>query len=230
MVYPAEGGVLASARMGEYDRGRVLAALGREILDGVRVAVETGTCQGAGTRALAAQFAEVHSIELSAALFLATRRALRAEGLDHVRLHQGDSAQLLRAIATHVSRDPCLYFLDAHWSGDATVDWGRSPAWRGYGVDTAHRGPAGRAPTAAEQVPLLDELRAVARHHDARAVLAIDDYALLDEAGRGGRDRGFPGCDWTGIDADAMRECLGDRVRQWVVREGQLFVELSPRS
>lgn len=162
-----------------------------------RVAIETGTCRGNGTRKLAAHFAKVITIELSQELSALAQARFPAALRGKVDFRQGNSAQVLRGLLPEISGEkPVFFFLDAHWSGDETVDW-RKSRWQGYGLNTAHLGAAGAPPAGPEQCPLADELMAIAEHCRAPAYILIDDTDKLPVGGTGVRNRGFPGEDWS---------------------------------
>jgi hypothetical protein len=82
--------------------------------------VETGTYRGDMVAATRDQFTEVVSMEIDPVLH---RFACRRH-MDHqnVRLLMGDSAELLPTIVARL-REPALFWLDAHYSGE---DTGRS--------------------------------------------------------------------------------------------------------
>jgi hypothetical protein len=79
--------------------------------------VETGTYRGGGTRALAALFPEVITVELSHELHTAAADEL--SDLDGVTALQGDSRQVLPTVTD--ASTPTLWFLDGHWSGGPTA-------------------------------------------------------------------------------------------------------------
>ena len=81
---------------------------------GIQSAVETGTYQGATTRALAAMVPEVHTVEISPASFAQSRR--RLDGVPNVRQYCGATPDVLPRLLPQV-RKPALYYLDAHWNG-----------------------------------------------------------------------------------------------------------------
>jgi hypothetical protein len=84
---------------------------------GLRRAVETGTYRGVTTRALAAVFPSVVTIELSTRLYDAAADSLA--DLPNVALLRGSSTDHLREIVDPDT--PTLYFLDGHWSGGVTA-------------------------------------------------------------------------------------------------------------
>jgi hypothetical protein len=196
-----------------------------------RRAVETGTCLGFSTRLLSALYAHVDTIELSEALSERTEADLRACGLFNIAFHVGDSAEALPYVIATV-HEPCLFYLDAHWSGDSSVDWTAS-SWGGYGVETAHLGlhgaPPGERPSSEEQVPLLDELRAIHGLFPYEAIVYVDDYAIFGPDGRGRRDVGFVGNDWSHLTVEMLKEACSKRLLDWIVSPdgSQLAIVLS---
>lgn len=175
------------------------------------LAVETGTCRGNGARLLAREFAKVVTIELSGELFGKAKQRFEKEGLGHVIARNGSSPELIPSIVREVpATETVFFYLDAHWSGDRTVDWSQN-RWKGYGLDTAHLGKGAR-PSGPEQVPLLEELRAIHEHCRARAVVLIDDMDKVPMEGPGGVNLGFPGEDWSHLSRDAVLAIVGPRL------------------
>jgi len=124
--------------------------------------VETGTCLGDMVYALRDVFSEIHSIELDEGLYRRARN--RLAGLQHVSLTLGDSVRVLPGIVAVLQR-PCLFWLDAHYSGGATA-----------------RGEL--------ETPVARELQCILRDCRVRHVILIDDareftgnrdYPTLDE-------------------------------------------------
>lgn len=112
------------------------------------VFIETGTHKGDGVKlALDAGFKTIHSIELGDNLF--SRCCYRFRGVNNVRLHLGDSADVLPIILEAINQ-PITFWLDGHYSGG----------------DTA---------LGKQNTPLLQELRAIAGHHIKTHTILIDD-------------------------------------------------------
>ncbi len=141
----------------EIKQGRV-AEYGERF--GIAVLVETGTFMGDMINAVKKKFRAIYSVELSADLYA---RAVRWFADDpHVHLIHGDSAQAIADLASRIN-EPCLFWLDAHYSGGMTE--------RGS-LDT----------------PIMQELRTiVARGYDdviliddARLFVGLDDYPTLN--------------------------------------------------
>lgn len=161
------------------------------------IAVETGTCRGNGTRKLAEHFARVITVELSAELSKLAEDRFPEALRDRVEFRQGNSAVLLREFLPMLSSDePVFFFLDAHWSGDDSVDW-RQSRWQGYGLNTAHLGKPGAQPRGQEQCPLAEELAEIAESCAGPAYVLIDDTDKLPAEGPGKMNLGFPGEDWS---------------------------------
>lgn len=193
-----------------------------------RFAIETGTCRGNGTRLLARSFERVITIELSRDLHEQARARFASLGLSNVECHHGDSAALLPGLLSKLApAEPVFFFLDAHWSGDSSVDW-KASRWQGFGVDTAHLGESGRTPSAREQCPLDRELAAIAEHCSGPAAILIDDLKNLPPSGSGLKDREFPGEDWSHLSRELLLATLGSRLESVIELSdpAQLYLSL----
>jgi hypothetical protein len=189
------------------------------------LAIETGTCRGNGAKGLAKSFSRVITIELSSALHRSARERLR--GLKNVECLEGNSIEVFTALLpTLAPEDTVFFFLDAHWSGDQSVDWSRS-AWKGYGTDTAHLGAEPR-PSGPEQCPLLEELYEIMRLCRSKAHILIDDAKNLPAEGPGLRDGTFVGEDWSHLSREKIRSVLDPRLASFheLKEPEQIFVSL----
>ena len=118
---------------------------------GIRIFVETGTYYGLMLQACLEHFDALYSIEIEPHFY---RRARKVFGRDpKVTLLHGDSAELLPRLLA-VIESPCLFWLDAHYSGGLT---GRAKA------DT----------------PIHGELEAIFKHR-CKHVVMIDDAECFD--------------------------------------------------
>ena len=187
--------------------------------------VETGTCQGVGTEAMARVFDRVYTIELDESLHLRAQERLASMGFENITYLQGDSAERLRELVGELE-EPAVFFLDAHWSGDASVDWDSS-AWKGFRFDTAHTG-GGQEPSGPQQVPLDREFDIIARHFPHRCIVYVDDLDKFDKRGQGLKGKCFEGEDWSHLSLDALKATLGDRVDGWNIKRSQLVVRVKP--
>lgn len=211
--------------MWHLDLKKIAAAAGTASLG--TVAIETGTCRGNGTRALARAFPRVITIELSESLHRESRARLGAEGLHNIEFLLGNSATLLpEVLASLPESEAVFFFLDAHWSGDASVNWAAA-RWKGYGFATAHLGSAEGPPSGPEQCPLAEEFLAITQHCRGPAFVLVDDAKNLPADGPGAKDLEFPGEDWSHLSRQALREILGTRLaaeqdltdpNQWLLR------------
>lgn len=113
---------------------------------GLSIFVETGTYHGDTVAAIAEQFDQCFTVELSPELWQSA--ALRLAPQKNVLCLHGDSSAVLPEILRQIGA-PALFWLDAHASGGDTIDTGRNP--------------------------LLDELAAIYAHNIKRHVILIDD-------------------------------------------------------
>jgi hypothetical protein len=122
---------------------------------GLSVLVETGTYLGDMITATYGEFAEIYSIELSAELH--HRACILFAKCPTVHLMHGDSALILRQVLEQITR-PCLFWLDAHYSGSGTA--------RGI-----------------QETPVLLELQCILSHPVTGHVILIDDARCFDGKG-----------------------------------------------
>lgn len=157
-------------------------------LPGVRFStfVETGTLYAHTAYHASKWFDEVISIELDESL----HQGAVDLGLDGVRFVHGDSGDVVPAIVDELTQ-PAFFFLDAHWSGDPSVEWGSS-GFQGFPTATAHLGEANNHPSSEQQVPLDRELSAILESFPHHAIIVIDDWESVGE-----KDHAFTGEDWT---------------------------------
>jgi len=124
-----------------------LVELIRRELD-LRHFVETGTFRGDTVARLVSSFEAIDTVEFSPEYHDAAR--VRFAAFPHVRVHQGNSAEILQKIVAKAGNAAALFWLDAHWcAADHT---------------------AGEK----SQCPLLGELKAIGKL-DPRSVIMIDD-------------------------------------------------------
>ena len=109
--------------------------------------VETGTFLGDTVCAMRCVCEKIFSIELSKEL--AKKARLRFSRYANIQILEGDSTVILPHILKSIDT-PCLFWLDAHFSGGITV--------------------AGSSPT-----PILDELKAIIEHPVKGHVILVDD-------------------------------------------------------
>ena len=162
--------------------------------------IETGTLMGHTTLHASYWFDHVYTIELSAELHAQARLSLQDR--PNITCLYGNSAAVLPSLIPSLS-GPSFFFLDAHWSGDDSVDWSATKGFGGFPVATARLNNP-ELTEGERQVPLLGELAAIAGGHKDRALVLIDDWRSLGQSQR------FPGQDWTHLDRD--------RIIDWIAR------------
>jgi hypothetical protein len=191
------------------------------------IAIETGTCRGNGTRMLASKFKRVITIELSEELLRNARERLSGAEYSHIEFFTGNSAEMLKTILSGLaSSQPTFFFLDAHWSGDSSVEWEKS-AWKGYGLDTAHLGE-GTKPSGPEQCPLADELSVINEYCKGPAFILVDDMKNIPNSGSGLKNNGFPGEDWSHLSRQSLVDIVKSRLenQSYLEDPAQLFLSL----
>ena len=165
--------------------------------------IETGTLFGHTTLHASYWFDRVFTIELSQDLHAQAQRHLAHRR--NVTCLQGNSGDRLPEVIAQL-KGPSMFFLDAHWSGDNSVDWENSK-FGGYPVETARLDD----PTLSEgerQVPLLHELEAIAADHTDAAMVLIDDWQ-----NPGLKGASFVGEDWSHIDPDRLVAWMAGHAR-----------------
>ena len=109
--------------------------------------VETGTYMGEMIRATKDIFREIFSIELGDELYKEAKKKFAK--YPYISIIHGDSAKVLPKILKSLKR-PCLFWLDAHYSGGITVKGN---------IET----------------PIAEELRAILSHPVRNHIILIDD-------------------------------------------------------
>ncbi|HEU4934580.1 MAG TPA: hypothetical protein VFT48_21020 [Pyrinomonadaceae bacterium] len=130
-----------------------------------RILVETGTYLGDMVYAMRKSFSRILSFELDRALYEQACKRFAAD--EHIEIIHGDSGQLLADYLTNIN-EPCLFWLDGHYSGGITARGElETPIKRELEHVFAH--------PVAGHVILID---------DARCFTGQNDYPSLDELQR----------------------------------------------
>lgn len=191
-------------------------------LETYRVFVETGTLYGNSTSIAAPYFDHIYTIELDMALY--TKASARFRHTPNVQCIYGDSKEVLPNLLPTLPKSGAVFYLDAHWSGDHTVDWEHS-LWKGCNTNTAY---AGISPSPENQVPLLGELTSIVAHYPGPAVVYVDDMDKFDKDGNGTSNFKFVGEDWTHLSVALLKSAVASRLVNWkVLSDEQLIIELS---
>lgn len=118
----------------------------------INLFIETGTYKGRMVYAVMPYVKEIYSIELDEALFREARK--RFAGYTNIHILQGQSGQVLRDVLSGID-GPCLFWLDAHWSGGSTAK-------------------------SKSDTPIMQELECTLNHEEANnSVILIDDAHLF---------------------------------------------------
>lgn len=119
---------------------------------GLSILVETGTYLGHMVAAMMEDFETIYSIELSKELY--ENAVARFEGVEKVKLIQGDSGEELGKIVGSINK-PALFWLDGHYSAGVTAK-------------------------SEKETPINEELETLLSLPDKRHVIIIDDARLFD--------------------------------------------------
>ncbi|MBC8472004.1 MAG: hypothetical protein H8D56_21295 [Planctomycetes bacterium] len=124
--------------------------------------IETGTYKGKMVYSVIPHVKEIFSIELDETHFQNTQK--RFAGYPNIHILQGQSDKILPKILNKIEK-PCLFWLDAHWSGGSTAkgDIETPIMWEMQCILDHPRG--------AEHVVLID---------DARCFTGESDYPTLE--------------------------------------------------
>lgn len=115
----------------------------------LEVFIETGTYKGDMIYGALRCFKDIYSIELNKNLYNRARK--RFSGYPNVHILKGQSSEVLPKILKKISY-PCLFWLDAHWSGGSTA-----------------RGDF--------QTPIMQEMQCILKHRKA-----VEHVVLIDDA------------------------------------------------
>jgi hypothetical protein len=190
--------------MGRFSNPLLASVIPPSTLIKYTTVVETGTLFGEGTELMSQNFKTVHTIEIQEALF--EKAKAKFQGRPNIHCHLGDSVDVLRAFDC---QEPTVFFLDAHWSGDGSVDW-KTSSWKGYEVDTGFRGTNPIDPH--NQNPLLEEIEILVKKIQGEFILYIDDADKFDEEGKGLENRCFTGENWTHLSLQKIESVLSGRI------------------
>lgn len=193
------------------------------------VAVESGTFTGASTFEMTKWFQKVYTIEVNDALYENAKKKF-AKNTRITCLH-GDSATVIPTLNLD---QPTMFYLDAHWSGNKTIDWAKSE-WKGYHLDTGFRTLRVNCeedpqvfPTSQEQLPLEEELTWIFTVFKPKALVVIDDLDKFDEKGQGTKNLKFVGEDWSHFNIQTFLEKHSDRIEKSQRDKNQLVMLLKP--
>ena len=140
--------------------------------------IETGTYNGDTIFSLEPYFDKLYTIEFSEKYYNNTKEKYDGNKINFI---LGDSSIVFENLLPTIT-DNCIFFLDAHWSGD---DTGRSN----------------------KDVPLEEEITAINNFYKNNAIIIIDDYRLF-----GSNRYRKKGEDWSKISKDRLLTILSSRI------------------
>lgn len=158
--------------------------------------VETGALYGHTALHAAHYFERAFTIELSDELYGFIKPAEKV--LPNLSVNHGNSKDVLPTLLPQLD-GPCVFFLDAHWSGDNSTDWEAS-SFSGYPSETAHGGSSA-APSPEEQKPILHEFAQIFERFMHPALLIIDDWNIVGVKGA----QAFDKFDWSHISQESLK-------------------------
>jgi hypothetical protein len=200
--------------------------------------VETGTFKGTTTLRLAERFDRVYTVEIDERLYKMAANKFASKKKDNIVALLGDSREVLGTLVPELcadgKADKVVFWLDAHWAGDSSVDWENSK-WKGYGRNTGYTGKGegntveeGYTPTSRQQVPLEEEIMCIFDGFDNECIVYIDDYDQIDPETKTGMGNGkFQGQDWSHLDFNVILQRIESRTMEVKSLGGkQLLIKL----
>jgi hypothetical protein len=139
---------------------KIVKAYGEQF--NLKLLIETGTYLGDMIDATRKSFNEIYSIELSDSLYEKAKK--RFSKFPHIQLLHGDSSLVLPTVLSSINQ-PCLFWLDAHYSGGITSK-------------KILESPIIEEMSCIMQHPILDHVVLI---DDARCFVGLGGYPSIDE-------------------------------------------------
>ncbi len=134
-----------------------------------QVFIETGTYKGKMVYAVMPHVKEVYSIELDQTHFEKAQK--RFAGYLNIHILQGQSGEVLPRVLKDIDK-PCLFWLDAHWSGGSTAKCEfETPVMQELQCIFEH-------PRATEHIVLIDDARCFTGESDYPTLQALEHLVL----------------------------------------------------
>ena len=145
------------------------------IINNYEFCVETGTFMAESTIKLAKIFDKVYTIELDKNLYELSKE--KCKNFINITTMLGNSSDLIENLITEInSKDgKTLFYLDAHWSGDKSVNWEKS-SWKGYDQNTFVSTKDDNNSTIFTSASPLDKINAINTNHKNECIIYIDDF------------------------------------------------------
>lgn len=184
-----------------------------------KIAIESGTYTGNGTTILSKYFEKIYTIEIDKILFYNAEEKFKDN--ENIICLNGDSKEVILELSKDINNTShnVIFWLDAHWSGDITVDWEKSK-WKGMKVNdrivnTGYIGKneSNKIPSGYQQVPLEGEILNIYEHIKNECILYIDDFdKICPVTLKGLKNKCFEGEDWSHLDFNKLFKMIDDRV------------------
>ncbi len=113
--------------------------------------IETGTYKGDMIHAVKKKFKQIYSIELNEILYRNAKKRFAKN--NHISIIYGDSTVQLKKVLSKIEK-PCLFWLDAHYSGEGTV-----------------KGDL--------ETPIMEEINLILNQSNLKHIILIDDARLF---------------------------------------------------
>ncbi len=191
-----------------------------------QVAIETGTFQGHGTLEISKYFNNVFTIEINENLYKNACEKFKDNGKINCVLGNSSVKLIELAQNTIIKNSNVLFWLDAHWSGNNSVDWNKS-RWKGYGIDTGYIEELciNGVITSKAQVPLEEEILNIYNNYKNECLIYIDDFDKIDfETLKGKKNVCFNGEDWSHIDLNELFKKIDDRIVEKINVNNKQFI------
>jgi len=141
---------------------------------GIHTLVETGTYLGDMIGACRNDFDTIFSLELDSSLCQLARQ--RFDSFGHISIIEGDSADLLPDILADI-KDPCLFWLDGHYSEGITAKGNsQTPVRQELGLILKH--------PVAGHVILIDDARCFTGDNDYPTIQEVQEMVLASDCDR----------------------------------------------
>lgn len=179
-----------------------------------KIAIETGSCRGDGTLKLSKYFEKVYTIEINEALFEKVKKRFNDQQ-NKIVCCLGDSKVIIKKLLDddNIKGENIIFWLDAHWSGDSSVDW-KNSKFKGYNFDTGYVGNKinGKVP-GPNQVPLEQEIYEIYKNCKNECILYIDDFDKIDKKTlKGFANKCFQGEDYSHLNFNIIFDYINDRI------------------
>ena len=192
-----------------------------------KIAIESGTFTGKGASELSKYFEKVYTIEIDENLFQNSKERLKNN--KKITFLQGDSKEVILKLSDDINlkNSNIMFWLDAHWSGDDSVDWDKS-IWTGYYRNTGYIGKKinGLIP-GINQVPLEQEIYQIYNNFTNECIIYIDDFDKIDpKTLKGLKNKCFIGEDYSHLDFNKIFNYIEDRIIFKEINRSQCILKL----